>query len=1718
MKRANWVRLIAMILVISMLAAPVSAATFGGSGHSTHGLIGAIIGIIKDIIIEIIDDWFDIPGVGDPDPTEPPVPTTPEEPTAPSEPVVTDPTEPEVTEPEETEPEVTEPEAPVFEQTLVEGHANTVNGNLLRGVTYTLTQLVAQEPQTAPYALRSTGYALNAVAEETTTYERVDITFDENNNAIIPDGDYLVRFVSDQYSSYMTKDTISSSPWNTNALRGTIDQSAATLFTFTRQTDGTYTIQGPGKWYVVLPRENAGKMQADPNYMNITKAADGTSILIEQVNSNLNLTSLGANFHFDRGAYYFGGYNEDAPFELYRIAEAEPVEPEQPETPVELIYYPVTMFNYDMNTMNEMTLSMYEKGSTLYSGIHFSNGSPGGNVTYAETAHTGEYTNGQYVIQNYRMKDISQPSWLNFSLDGDKGIIAKADQADAAIWTLTRVPGANNFTLTTELDGTTYYMTLGNETSGVTTEYSEITLVYYTHTNAGIQITKDGYYLGHSVDNLFCGNTDSTSTSNGMGFFPVAADGTIGDTARNVTTINGAVTSGFSRWNWWSYLEAKNAAQNKFFAELVQHELDENGDIVFNVIEPGIFKTGTGENIAQKAVYTNVGLPFVKNDKGYYTFDSDAHGTYFADTDGDGKSNPWYGASDDYFNMFFDYQNTQGWADKSNPDSHLGYGDQSKNLWAPFNTNANDTGADAIDYHFGMRADIPFSMTPNGCIKSTDNNSDHITFTFAGDDDVWIFIDGHLVIDLGGIHNRIGATIDFAANTITYFLPESNKSTAELGCYNDRTRYPVVVDENGKQTITVKLYNEGNTEGALGQTRTVFASQEEHKMSIFYMERGKGTSNCKIEFNMPMRDTLLVTKVANKSWSQAADDADEDFHDGTSPLTAKEQAAVDQINFGFTLFKQVAGSTEPTVVANTNYYLVDVNGNVMHDENGSPLIGSTNENGHFTLKNGQTAKFMTDISSNGVTYYVVEDAVPEGFLTPDFQFAGKATKGFEWYDDEGNKHDRISDASSIPEQEIPIPVLQEDGTLLWPEENKSYAVTAYGSIEATDSLQFICINYLNADLPNPTALAMEDTIVIDYGLPVHIDPLANDVFRGDNIEIIAWGDENLTLSKTEGTDGFLESYEITNGVMVGQENQTYQPTFHSGTVQFIDKNYDDTDRANVVRDTFDYTLNKQLTEVEVISYVIKVSSTTHTEVGDDQILTNTEYDVALAKVYIVPATIMYYEEDFTGLIQVLNSTGENKDPVVNREFWNPYQEPGVVGTVNDSTYGTDVAYLHDSEDSNGTSLEFDTTKGYVRFQYTFTGTGTTFFARTGADTGYMQVLLFKDVMEPDENGNVSHYSGKQMATYYRDTYFEDTEKLLPEEGDTLYNIPVYTVDGLTYGTYTVLVTVAKAGTPGAGPGTPTTNAKKHNCFNNNGESIVVEANTPDHVCRNNEGAVLYTKGSGNKFYLDGVRIMQPLNEESREDLVVRALDAYDIDFETNLDVITLRQKLITDVEDGEVNWDGIHYVMLTDTIGTVVKPEDYIDCGPKEEVYLAPGQTVTFSLKYWHPEGLKLYMGMKAPFGGASLNVGKAPYPLNNTVDSYFDVTQDYASLITDKETVTDTYGNPMYYDADGKFYIKVKDANGNYYFCDEEYEKVTVDENNLTLLEREYNIVTYTFTATDSIVSLTNIKVVGSYEFTIVPGYDIHIPGSEGGATENGGNGEGTPDEGTPNREEGQP
>lgn len=1352
--------------------------------------------------------------------------------------------------------------------------------------------------------------------------------------------------------------------------------------------------------------------------------------------------------------------------------ETTPVEPEQPAIGSEVVFFPVTMFNYNngiselndddiMRTLThqaEVEAGLKEK----WEGLYFSGGKPSPtSYTYTTEAASHSDLSWQQVMDGTYYADEACTEQVSVVQKGQSdGGYSEVTVTAGELWTNAGGVDADTFYLTSY-----YHYTSVN---GAASEYYPVYIKYYDSTNDyEVAYLVNGKYLMIDAGANHYPTADETvslyAKAGITGYTLVAGGNTLATldgtdltakvgvplyTAAGEVTVN----KSYAEWNWWAYETSGDAARNMFYAGLVQDELVD-GELKFNVAEPGIFTFDSAHpeitNDGIKDIYQHVGLPFVKNAKGYYTFDSDANGTYFADTTGDGKSDPWYGAEDDFFNMYLDYGVTQGW-------ENMYYGDGSTNLWAPYNTNANDTGEGAIDYHFGMRADIPFSMTPNGRIKSNDDNSEPITFTFKGDDDVWIFIDGHLVIDLGGIHNRLGATIDFANNTITYFKPESNTNTNEFGAYN-------VEDFE----LVQKLYSDADGEGALGQTRANFSTVVDHEMSIFYLERGKGTSNCQIEFNLPMLDTVLVTKDITHSWSAAADERDGEDGDGTERLTAKEQAAVDKLDFDFKLWKKEIGGRY-TAVANTNYYLLDKADNILG-------IFTTGADGTFSLKNGQTAMFMTDLGNGGVTYAVEELNLDlDTFLTPDYKFAGLATNGFDFYgetlnndtEDENDTKpvsEHLDDASLIGEQELPMDAVQL----------VSYDVTPYGSIEAIESLEFICTNYLNAELPSPTARAYEDIIVIDYGLPVQVDPLHNDLFRGENIEIVAWGDETLELNEVLDEKGFaIDDQTSWTGNKFFSNTTTEAQVFDSGNVTFSDVTYAEhahditnadgttTTTYTYTRDSFEYELTEQLTEVEEIRYIIKVDSTVEEEIGNETV-TKTACRYALGKVYIVPATIMYYEENFDGLVSYATETGSLVGEQRVEAYVSPYQEPGVVGTVGDSTYGSDVAYLNDPHDSNGTSFKLDTTNGYVRFAYSFTGTGTSFFARTSGTTGYMQVMLFDGEMTVDEAVAAAR-AAEQKDIWYRDTFYNDKNNT-DLDGESLYNIPVYTNNDLDYGTYTILVTVAQAGTPGAGPN---------------------------------------LERSGNEFYLDGIRIMQPLNESADEMLTEKALNAYAADGESNLVVATLRQKLITDVKDGEAVWNGENFVVLTDTNGAIIAAQDYISYGPKEEVYLAPGQKVTFSMKYWEPQGLKLYMGMKAPFGtvgtddigsySAKLNVGKNSFTLRNATDCYYDVTdmqEKLEAVYIQAEDAngyllfTDAVGNEIYMNESGEFRYR---NNNELYTGEDELTPINTTE-------VDYYVITYTFEATESIVALTNIKVVGNFEFTIV---EKNEETQEGGGT----------------------
>lgn len=222
--------------------------------------------------------------------------------------------------------------------------------------------------------------------------------------------------------------------------------------------------------------------------------------------------------------------------------------------------------------------------------------------------------------------------------------------------------------------------------------------------------------------------------------------------------------------------------------------------------------------------------------------------------------------------------------------------------FAPF---GSDTVHDK--YSFGMNLGAEFYMPKDGKV----NNQDMV-FDFTGDDDVWVFIDGVLVLDLGGIHQALDGSINFATGEIKYDKKQSHGDTPA-------------------GTITQAFENAGKTWDS--------TPYKTHHLSFFYLERGDGGSNCKIKFNLPVKP------------SKAIDIEKETL--GT--IDANEK-------FQFQLF--VNGSSTP-YQGKYSVYNVYTNQVVQSD-------AQTGNNGVIMLAKGQFARVQSDNFTDATMYKVRE--------------------------------------------------------------------------------------------------------------------------------------------------------------------------------------------------------------------------------------------------------------------------------------------------------------------------------------------------------------------------------------------------------------------------------------------------------------------------------------------------------------------------------------------------------------------------------------------------------------------------------------------------------------------------------------------------------------------------------------------------------------------------
>lgn len=181
----------------------------------------------------------------------------------------------------------------------------------------------------------------------------------------------------------------------------------------------------------------------------------------------------------------------------------------------------------------------------------------------------------------------------------------------------------------------------------------------------------------------------------------------------------------------------------------------------------------------------------------------------------------------------------------------------------PFNQTVSTVGASQYNYGFGAKLQFDFTLTEDGNVvvgKDTSGRNIEvpIKFFFSGDDDVWVYIDGELMLDVGGAHGKASGLLEFGANNKVTPYVSSNKNTDQ----NDTMVYKGY--EPGETTKTVNYNGQPITFNKKGPTKTL-KDQSTHTLTMYYMERGMWESNMALAFNFPDHNELQVEKQVDVS-------------------------------------------------------------------------------------------------------------------------------------------------------------------------------------------------------------------------------------------------------------------------------------------------------------------------------------------------------------------------------------------------------------------------------------------------------------------------------------------------------------------------------------------------------------------------------------------------------------------------------------------------------------------------------------------------------------------------------------------------------------------------------------------------------------------------------------------------------------------------------------
>lgn len=278
------------------------------------------------------------------------------------------------------------------------------------------------------------------------------------------------------------------------------------------------------------------------------------------------------------------------------------------------------------------------------------------------------------------------------------------------------------------------------------------------------------------------------------------------------------------------------------------------------------FLSGTNTKNAKLGdVYDNVAFPFTKRQ----IFDEDQGVDYWYF---DSQDTTLYLKQDSTTEQYFLKSSTENRERSRNLDSNSAQKSINKNGqsvssygYFPFNETATAGRASTYNYGFGTKLQMDFTLTDDGKVETekADGTKEKtsIKFFFSGDDDVWVFIDGQLALDVGGAHGKVSGLLEFGEiettegkkNSVTAYVSKVKKG----GTSNS--------DQNGSSVKTVTYNGEPISFSAKNTNLKPLDKGQKHTLTMYYMERGMWESNMAVAFNFPDNNELKVQKEVDLS-------------------------------------------------------------------------------------------------------------------------------------------------------------------------------------------------------------------------------------------------------------------------------------------------------------------------------------------------------------------------------------------------------------------------------------------------------------------------------------------------------------------------------------------------------------------------------------------------------------------------------------------------------------------------------------------------------------------------------------------------------------------------------------------------------------------------------------------------------------------------------------